>query len=250
VSQFNPGLQTFFAWIGPTFVVTFFMGFLLAGLLPPTNPEAGADEIARFFADHATAIRIGCVLMCVGLTLFAPWGAALATWTRRQEMGFPLLTYTQLLALAACVALLVLLPVVWAVAAYRPQDTDPDVTRMLNDLAWFLFLFIWPPFSLWTGTLGIAILRDRNPVPTFPRWTGYLSLWCAALLIPAGLMAFFKDGPMAYDGIVAFYLPLTVFFIWVLALSWAMLANVRRLVLGCKDTAEPETDRRQAWTST
>jgi hypothetical protein len=240
IEGFNPALQRAFAWIGPAFTVIFLAGFLISGLFPPTDPLASSQEIARHFVDHAGAIRVGSVLMAVGLSLFAPWGAAIAMWTRREERGYPLLTYTQLLALAACCALLMLLALVWAAGAYRPEDTDPDITRAYNDVAWFLFLFTWPPFTLWTGSAGLAMLLDRRPTPTFPRWAGYLSLWCALLLVPAGTMAFFKSGPMAYDGIIAFYIPLIIFFIWVVGVTWAMLRHIARLER--QATGHPEPD--------
>jgi hypothetical protein len=49
-----------------------------------------------------------------------------------------------------------------------------------------------------------------------------LSLWDALLLVPDGLMAFFKVGPFAWDGIMAFYIPLTVFFVWLVGMTVVM----------------------------
>lgn len=34
-----------------------------------------------------------------------------------------------------------LIPTLWAVCAFRAGDMPPDSLRMLNDIAWFMFLF-------------------------------------------------------------------------------------------------------------
>ena len=102
----------------------------------------------------------------------------------------------------------------------------------MHDAAWFLFLFSWPPFSIWIGAVGVAILRDTAPEPTFPRWSGYLGLWTALLFTPAALMAFFKTGPMSYNGIIAFYIPTFIFFIWVAGMTKALFGVIARAERG------------------
>src|ERR1700704_3854975 len=112
---------------------------------------------------------------------------------------------------------------------------------MLHDAAWFLFLFSWPPFAVWVGAVGVVILRDRDQSPMFPRWSGYLSIWTAFLFIPAALMAFFKTGPMAYNGVLALYIPVFVFVVWVIAMTRVLLRIIssqeRRLQVAVTDMA-------------
>jgi hypothetical protein len=166
--------------------------------------------------------------MAVSICLIARWGASLTAWTRRveREKEFPTLTYTQLVCVAVATVDVLPLAMVWAVASYRPADTSPDITRTLNDFAWFLFLFAWPPFSIWCLALACAIFGDRSE--TFPRWVGYLSVWSAILFVPAGLIVFFKTGAFSYDGLIAMYMVTVVFLIWVLVMAWAMLSAIGR----------------------
>lgn len=212
------------AWTGPVFVVGFLIGFVpLAHFGPPPRPTATAADIAATYLDNLTGIRIGCLVMMVALALIAPWGVSIAAWTRRMERGVPILTYGSIACIGAAIVIVELIPMTWAAAAFRPDDVAPDITRAFNDFAWFLFLFTWPPFSIWCGLIAAAVFTDHNKSPLFPRWIGYFNVWAALLFVPGGLMAFFKSGPFAFNGVVTFYIPLSVFLIWMIVMTWAVL---------------------------
>jgi hypothetical protein len=46
-------------------------------------------------------------------------------------------------------------------------------------------------------------------------------------MAPASLMGFFKAGPFAFHGLLAFWLVALDFFIWMLVMSWVMLRVIR-----------------------
>jgi hypothetical protein len=222
------GLRSVCAWCGPVMVALLAVGLIpLAGFIPPPSPAASAESIQAFYLENLTGIRIGMYVSCVGFALMAPWGIALAMETKRSEPSFPILTYIQIACVGGGTAMGVLDMLVWALAAFRPDEASPDITRMLNDLGWFLFLFYWPPFSVWCAAIGVAILRDPTS-SSFPRWAGYLSLWTALLFIPAGLIVFFKTGPFAFDGLLAFYIPVIAFFGWFLTMSVLLIRATAR----------------------
>ncbi|GAA5149932.1 hypothetical protein GCM10023321_14560 [Pseudonocardia eucalypti] len=218
-----------FTWSGPALAGIFGIGFVgLAQFFPPPAPTADGATIARLYIEHGSAIKIGCFVMIVGLVLLIPWAIALAALTGRSS---GLLRHGQIACAATSTTLIEIIPTTWALAAFRPADLSEGVTRAFNDFGWFMLLFAWPPFSLWSLLVAIAILADDGETPTFPRWAGYLSLWNAMLLAPGGLMAFFKVGPFAWNGIMAFYVPLLVFFVWLVAITVTMLrANTRQRV--------------------
>lgn len=221
MNDLDPRLLRRFVWAGPALIVVFSLGLIpLAGFFPPPAPSAGSTQIALLYSGHALPIRIGCFVMIVGLVLLIPWGTAIAAYTRAAGAG---LRYAQLACVAVCTALIELIPTTWALAAYRPGEVAADITRTVNDFGWFLLLFAWPPFSLWSILVASAIFADQRETPLFPRWTAYLSLWNAVLLVPGGLMAFFKVGPFAWNGVMAFYIPLFVFFVWLVGMTVAML---------------------------
>lgn len=222
--RFNPLAQRICAWSGIAFVVVFLIGFIpLAHFLPPPAPSDSAQEIADMYRRDKTEIRLGCFLMIVSFAFWLSWGASIAVWTKRMEHGYSALTYGILIGFGCGTAVLVLIPVPWVIAAYRPGDIDVDITQTINDIGWFLFLFTWPPFSVVCVLLALAIFADTSARPIFPRWTAYLNLWCALLLVPAGMIAFFKTGPFAYNGAIAYYIPLFAFLIWMVAMTAVVL---------------------------
>ena len=100
-----------------------------------------------------------------------------------------------------------------------PALAVPEITRVLNDLGWFTFVFPWVPFSVWCLAIAVPIMQDRSAVPVYPRWVAYLNIWTAIFFVPAGIIVFTKTGPLAWNGIFALYLPLFIFFGWVVAMS-------------------------------
>lgn len=225
----NPTTMRLATWAGPALTVLFFIGLvLLAQFIPPPHPADSAERIRQFYLDNVNGIRIGMVFVMIAVGLIAPWGVAISVWTRRTETAFPVLTYIQLTCIAVGTMVGVLIALVWGAAAFRPDDVSPDVTRTLNDLGWFFFLFDWPPFVIWFLAVALGIFLDKSETPAFPRWSGYLTLWVTILTLPAGAMIFFKTGPFAYNGLIAMYIPLAVFFVWIVVMSVLMLQAIRR----------------------
>jgi hypothetical protein len=216
------------AWCGPVVIAVFFVGFWpVAGFMPPPSPRLPAGEVAQIYTAHPDRIRIGLLMGMFAIGLMVPWGAALAVQLKRIEGRYSPLAYTEL-ASSVLVPVVFWLPMMcWLIAAYRPFDRTPEEMRLLNDAGWLMFVamvFGGPP---WLGSTVLAILRDRRPDPIFPRWGGYLTGWVLLLIVPGCLCVFFTAGPFAWNGLMAFWVVLTVFAAWVLVMSGLMLAAVR-----------------------
>jgi hypothetical protein len=230
IEGISPRVQRWAILTGPGMIVVFFIGFVISGFFPPPSPMASAQQIADMYSGHTTAIRVGCFVMMFGLGLMAPWGAVLAGQTRRLEGTNPFLAYGQLVCCAIAVIVVELIAMTWAAASFRPDDTSADVTRALNDYGWFLFLYTWPPFSIWCVLVATAILSDKSATPMYPRWLGFLSIFVAVDIVPAGLMNFFKQGPFAFNGALTFYMPLGMFFVWICIMTVTMLRAVNHQI--------------------
>ena len=224
----NTKSQLLCAWCGIVFLVLFTIGWvLLARFLPPPSPALSANEVAAIYQQNTGAIRFGLMLAMIAGGLTAPWVAVIANQMKRIEGDSPVLTYTMLVAGAAGILVLVLPAMTWTVAAFRP-DRNPELIMLLNDFGWIFFVMTFSPFFVQNLVIGLAIFADKADTPVFPRWLGYFNIWVAILLVPGGLITFFKTGPFAWDGIIAFWLPLVVFFGWFVVMFIALLKTIKQ----------------------
>lgn len=240
-ARFNFRTQRFFACSGIGIAVILLAGMLMADLLPPPRPTNTPAQFADIYSSDKTLKQVGCLLMMVAIPLFAVWGAVITLWVRRAEdRSTPLLTYASLILLGVATTIFSLIPMTWAATIYRAGDISPDVTTTLQDWVWFVFLYSWPPYALWLACIATAILRD--PHETLPRWLGYASLGEALMLFPAGLMAFFKTGPFAYNGAISFYVPLFGYLCWMVAITVTLLTLIKKAETAAKLGVAPDTE--------
>ena len=214
-------------WAGPIFVLLFLIGAVpLAGFFPPPSAADTAAETLHMYNLDLTAVRLGCLVMAISSVFFAPWGVALAYVTRRAETGFPILYKTQIVLIAVSTMVILFIPVFWGIGAFRPNEVSPEIVQTWNDAGWFGVLFTWPPFSLWCIVIALAILGDQSETPWMERWVGYVNLWTGLLYAPAGLMIFFKTGVFSQNGLVVFWVPVGIFFVWIITMSWLVLKRI------------------------
>ena len=228
-------VQRVLIWTGPAMVILWVGAFLLlAGFIPPHDPAKAAGQIVQIYAQHTNAIKIGMVISMMGSALLVPWGIAISGQLKRIA-GARGLADVQMVS-CALLSLEFITPIaVWMAASFRFDARTPEMTQTLNDLGWILFMtVIW---SLWVQliAIGAAILIDRRAEPILPRWLGYLSLWVSLLIIPAGLVLFFKHGPFAWNGLIGFYLPLTVFVIWISSITIVVHKALTQQISQCTE---------------
>jgi hypothetical protein len=221
--------QLIVAWSGPAMIVTFIIGgCIMARYLPPQwHPSDSPQKVAQIYIDHLMPIRIGLVLSVIAYTMMAVWGVSNAAQTRRLEGKFPALTYLQLVCMAAGTAQIVVNCGAWATAAFRPGQVSPEITQALNDMGFIILLGTWPPFTAWSIALGLQILLNKSAVEVYPRWAGYVSIWCGLLYMPGGTVWFFKGGPFGWTGAICMYVPFVFFGSWIGLFSVLTIRNIR-----------------------
>jgi hypothetical protein len=198
---------------GPLMGALFVVGFVVAGFFPPPSPNQTAAEVAAMIDQNRTAIRIGIVVCLASCPLLMPFLASFTIQMKRIEGIRPIMAYTQL-ALGALATIEFVIPYVFMLVSTYRADQDPDVTRALYDIGWFFFLGVISTFVLQLVLFGVAVLIDRRPQPIFPRWLGYVNLWLAMAFAPASFLAFFKTGPLAWNGVLVWWVPVFAFLGW------------------------------------
>lgn len=230
-------VQRILVWSGPAMVVLWVGAFVfVAGFFPPSAPSASAGQIVDFYADSTGLIKLGLVISMAASALLVPWAVAISGQLKRID-GARALADVQMVS-CALLSLEFITPIgVWMAAAFRFDGRGPDVTMAMHDLGWILFMTVIWSVEVQMLAIGAAILIDRRETPVLPRALGYLSLWVSLLIIPAGLVLYFKEGPFAWNGIVGLYIPLTAFTIWVFALT---VGVHRALTVQIAEGTEPD----------
>lgn len=220
-------IQIACAACGVGFAIFYVLGWwFIAGFVPPHAPLMSATDLAEFYGQNTGTIRFGILLAMIGSGMVIPFAAVIAIQMRRIEGNAPVLTYTAMMAGAVGTLILLIPTVLWTAAAFRPER-NPDLILLLNDFAWLLLIMTFPSFFVWFVSIGLAILSDPRDPPLFARWVGYFNIWLAVLAIPGGLVTFFKTGPFAWNGLLAFWVPVSVFVAWFLVMFWVLLRAIR-----------------------
>jgi hypothetical protein len=215
-------------WTGPVLITVLFGGMVMAKMMPPPSPSSSPEVITAMYVEDRNQIILGCVIMMFAWCMWATYCPAIMMMIRRTERGRPVITYTSIALIAAGAVFFCMIPLTWSVAAYRAGTVSPEITRTLNDWAWFNFLFTVPPFIFWFLLVAVAIFNDHNEKPIYPRWVAYCNIWIAILAMPAAVIGFFKTGPFAWDGIFAFWVPVVAFGIWFVVMTTTTLQAVSR----------------------
>jgi hypothetical protein len=216
------------AWSGVAFMVLFSIGWVaIARFLPPPSPSLTGGEVADFYRSNLFTIRLGLVLSQASLVFYLFWVASISSQLKRIEGVSPILSETQLIGGAGGCAAILIACLVWGAVSFRP-DRPPELTLMLNDFGWIVFTTTFAPFMTQDFAIAWAIFADKSKTPLYPRWVGYFNIWTPLLFVPAGLILFFKTGPFAWNGILAFWIPLTIFFIWMIVMTVMTLKAMSR----------------------
>lgn len=206
----------------------FFLGFwVLAGFVPPPSPNDTPRQIAAVYAGNRTGIRVGMFIATFAGALLCFLVAAIGTQLRRIEEGrHTVLAFVQMIAGACTVVEFLFPPLVWQTAAFRP-DRLATTVQTLNDLAWLPFLGITGTLIIQQVVIAAAILKDPRPQPVMPRWVAYANLWTALGIMPASFVVFFHSGPLAWNGVLAWWLVLVDFFVWLVLMGYALLVAIK-----------------------
>ena len=202
-------------WSGPAFFVLYLIAFgLIAGYLPPPSPSLSSGEVLQLFQDDGQRIRLGLLLGMIFCTLLFPFFGAFSIQIARVEGRFPILAMMQFGAAVLLIVFFIICHMLWIAMTFR--EYDADALRQMNDLAWLIFVMVFPTYVLQMICIGVAAFMDTAQT-AFPRWYGYFCLWVGICGTGGGIAVYFKDGPFAWDGLVGFWIPISMFAAWLCA---------------------------------
>lgn len=210
----NRGL-VFCGWCGIATILLMVIGLgPLAQMTPPPSPTIGAAEIAAHFRQNAMGILAGSFLVNIAVALSIALVAGVSAQIRRMAFrSAQALSYVQLAAGTAASLLLMLPAIILSTAAFR-ADRPAEIVLMLHDLATFATFLPFSVATLEAWVIAAAIFCDRSAKPAFPRWLGHFNILAGLSYIPMGLVALFKTGILASNGLVGWWIPTMIVGPW------------------------------------
>ena len=202
---------------------------LFPGFLPPMSPRLSAAEVADFYRDPSNLSRIRYSMIffnwfCIGLI---PMLTLLVMQVRRMAHRTPIFRYALLGCLAGGPTVFLLANLFWLLAAFRPER-DPDLTLLYNDLAWVTFTSGVPFLIGQSLILAVAIYLDDQGQPVFDRWVAHFNLAVAAALAPAAFVGLALDGPLAWDGVLSFWVKNVAIAVWIAVMGVVLGRTIYR----------------------
>jgi hypothetical protein len=203
--------------------------FLFPGFVHPMSPTMSAEEVAAFYRDpdNLPRIRYSMILFNWFTVCLIPILMLLVMQMRRMAHRTPILSYCMLACAAGGPVLFLLANLFWLLAAFRPERA-PELTQMFNDLAWVTFSVQVPYLIMQSVLLALAIYWDHQPHPVFKPWVAHFNLLVAAALAPAAFTGLALGGPMAWDGLLPFWVKNTAIAIWIVVTAVVLGQAIRR----------------------
>ncbi|AMO63828.1 Uncharacterised protein [Mycolicibacterium phlei] len=215
-------------WTGPAVGAVLLVALLaFPGFWPPMSPQLPAEQVAAFYAENTAWIRFSQVTFNLCGIMILPFFMVIVVQMKRMKTQSHVFAYCYLTAVVSGATIFALSNIFFLVAAFRP-DRSPELVMLLNDLAWIVFIapvgMVLTQFVL----LALAVYFDDGPDPVFPRWVGHYSLATGIAMIPAVGAAVFQTGPLAWDGLLAFWLRNGAFAAFVVVMFFVLRRAVLR----------------------
>ncbi|OBA76296.1 hypothetical protein A5641_22350 [Mycobacterium sp. 1554424.7] len=217
-------------WTLPAMAVIWISAFFLfPGFVHPMSPTMTADQVAAFYRNPAnlTRIRFSMILFNEFCVCFIPVLMLLVMQMRRMAHRTPILSYCMIACAAGGPAIFLIANLFWLLAAYRPER-PPVLTQMFNDLAWVTFTIQVPYLIMQSVLVALAVFWDRQDRPVFKTWVANFNLVIAAALVPAAFTGLALDGPMAWNGLLPFWLKNISIVVWIAVMGVVIGQTLRR----------------------
>src|SRR5436190_9590858 len=192
--------------------------FLFPGFLHPMSPTMSADAVANFYRDETARIRYSMILFnWFGVGLI-PTVILLAMQVRRMAHRTPILSYSLIACAGGPPCLFLIANMFWLLGSFRPARS-PELTQLLNDLAWVTFTILVPYLIAQCLLLALAIYWDHQEQPVFKTWVAHFNLLVAVALAPAAFGALTLSGPLAWDGLLSFWVKNIAIATWIVVMG-------------------------------
>lgn len=217
-------------WTLPVLAVIWISAFFLfPGFTHPMSPSMTAEQVADFYRDPANLSRTRYSMILfnwfgVGLI---PLLTLLVLQVKRMAHRTPILPYCLLGCIAGGPTVFLIADLFWLLATFQPSR-PAELTLLFNDLAWMFFTTAVPFLIGQSLIVALAIYLDDPDRPVFRRWVAHFNVVVAAALVPAAFTGLALSGPMAWNGLLPFWLKNIAIAAWIVVMSAVLGRNIYR----------------------
>ena len=219
-------------WVTPILGTLFFLSYwLLLDMFPPPAADLAADQVVAFYREGGLQLRVGAMLCVVTGGFIIPLTAVLTAQMARLEEGFPVYAAMQLVGGALGTVIYMIPAMFWGIAGFT-LDRAPELTLLMHEVAFLMLVAPWTFFGYQIIPIAVVALKQKPAANTaIPRWVGYLSLWTAFITLAGPVCLLVKTGPFAWNGLLAFWMPVGVYFVWIISLSVTLYKGIKAQML-------------------
>ncbi len=217
-------------WTLPVVAAIWISAFLVfPGFVQPMSPTMSAEEVAAFYRDpnNLPRIRYSMIVFnwfAVGLV---PILALIVLQMRRMAHRTPIFSYGIIACAAGGPTIFLMASLFWLLAAFRPER-DPELILLFNDMAWVTFSSQVGFLIAQSVLVALAIFLDRQARPVFPPWVAHFNLVVALALVPACFVGLAMEGPIAWDGLLTFWLRNATVALWIVVMGVVLGQAIHR----------------------
>jgi hypothetical protein len=218
------------AWMGPLFLSAFFLLWgVLAGNIPPFSPNATGEEVRAHFLDNRVPIMIGMSVCLTMTACYMAWSVAVARVMERIEGPGGLFSKLEMMGGTITCAPIMVACAIWLTAAHEATNLDPSIMHMLYWMGWLLIDLAYFVTSFQIAGISIVCMRDKREkklVPDAVSWWGWITF---ASFFVVSAIPFVTTGPLAFNGVISFWIAFFTWFFWIPSLSFFVIKAVDRL---------------------
>lgn len=217
-------------WTLPVLAVIWVSAFFLfPGFTHPMSPAMTARQVASFYRDpsNRAGVRYSMILFnWFGLGLI-PMLSLIVMQVKRMAHRTPVLSYCLLGCAAGGPTVYLVADLFWLLAAFDP-GRPAQLTLLFNDLAWMFFTTAVPFLIGQNLIIALAVFLDDPRDPVFGRWVAWFNVGIAACLVPAAFTGLAMSGPLAWNGLLSFWLKNAAIAVWIVVMTVALGRNIHR----------------------
>ena len=218
------------AWCGPIFLFAVFVLWgIVAKNMPPFPPSATPAEVKAHFQEFRTPLLIALSVVLTMTAFYMAWSIAVSRLMEAVEGKGGILSKLEYLGGTITCAPVTITMAIWLTAAHEVNNLSPEIMHMLYWMGWLTFDLAYFVTSFQIAAVCIVFARDKREkklVPSAVVWWGWVTF---ASFFSVSAIPFVTTGPLAFNGVISFWIAFFSWFFWIPSLSYFVIKGINRV---------------------